>query len=218
MSELQTRDLTENEALRLTGKIREKVTEIWPLIVEAFEGRIWVALGLPSWSAYCDAHLRGMVPAIDRAERQQRVAELRDSGMSTRAIGTALGVDHKTVVNDIRAGAGGEFSPPEQRPSVVGLDGKTYTPPAPKPASVPFTPPPPPISAEEAEERRQRRVATDLLTDLVNSLSLLAGSDETFERYTPEIAHPWPINAEMLDKADTALRKTRATLTRKGIL
>lgn len=133
------------------------------------------------------------------------------------AIKDALGVSLGTVHADVQAFSSERVDSPSR---VIGTDGKEYASarPQPAPPAPPFIPPQPVMSPEEAEERRQRRVATDLLTDLVNSLSLLAGSDETFERYTPEIAHPWPINAEMLDKADTALRKTRTTLTRKGIL
>ena len=42
--------------------------------------------------------------------------------MSTRAIGQALGVDHRTVGHDLERG---EYSPPDPAP-VTGLDGKTY--------------------------------------------------------------------------------------------
>lgn len=43
-------------------------------------------------------------------ERREAVTELNDEGMSQRQIGAVLGVDHKTVSNDLRAG---EFSPLE---------------------------------------------------------------------------------------------------------
>ena len=45
-------------------------------------------------------------------------------GMSTRQIGGALDVDHKTVVNDLRAS--GENSPDEPR-KVQSSDGRTRT-------------------------------------------------------------------------------------------
>ena len=48
------------------------------------------------------------------------VGELRAAGMSTRAIGDAVGVDPQTVLNDLGRV---ENSTPV---AVVGLDGKTY--------------------------------------------------------------------------------------------
>jgi hypothetical protein len=54
--------------------------------------------------------------------RQALVAGLRAEGKSTRAIAADLGVDPKTVRNDLKA-SGGDNSPPA---SVVGQDGKTY--------------------------------------------------------------------------------------------
>lgn len=105
MPELEPYDLTEEQAHSLTAKIREKVSEIWPLIIEAYERRAWIALGLSSWGEYCDVHLRGMTPAIDRVERRDRVLEMSGVGMSNRAIGAAIGIDEGTVRNDLRPSA-----------------------------------------------------------------------------------------------------------------
>jgi hypothetical protein len=38
------------------------------------------------------------------AERREAVAELRTAGMSQREIGAVLGVDHATVLHDLRSG------------------------------------------------------------------------------------------------------------------
>lgn len=73
------------------------------------------------------------------------------------------------------------------------------------------------LSPEEREQRRREQVATDLLTDLILSLSQLAGSDE-FDYYQPTIARPRPINTEMLGRAVESIDKTRITLTSKGML
>jgi len=72
---------------------------------------------------------------LDVEQRRQVVADLRTAGHSLRAIAGAVGVDPKTVRNDL---AGGDTSPPERS---TGADGKSYparrpTPPAP-PAAVP---------------------------------------------------------------------------------
>lgn len=54
------------------------------------------------------------------------MAHLREQGHSLRAVAGAVGVDHKTVRNDL---AGGDMSPPD---TVRGADGRTY--PATRPA------------------------------------------------------------------------------------
>jgi transposase-like protein len=64
-------------------------------------------------------------------QRAEWVARLRQEGKSTRQIAEAVGVDPKTVRNDLRA-SGGDNSPPEK---IKGVDGKTY--PANRPAPSP---------------------------------------------------------------------------------
>ena len=63
-------------------------------------------------------------------QRREMVAQLRADGHSYRAIGRAIGVDEKTVRNDL---SGAEWSAPELA-RVVGADGKSY--PARKPAII----------------------------------------------------------------------------------
>jgi ParB-like chromosome segregation protein Spo0J len=67
---------------------------------------------------------------LSQEQRQARVEILRAKGQSTWQIAQALGVDQKTVRNDIAdirdrtPSSGEEFSSPE---TVVGRDGKTYS-------------------------------------------------------------------------------------------
>ena len=80
---------------------------------------------------------------LPREERRDAVCSLRESGLSTRAIAAAVGVDQKSVRNDLVAGE--ENSSPDEpvvdaevvKPTpVTGTDGKTYRPkrkPKPKP-------------------------------------------------------------------------------------
>jgi len=109
--------LTADEARHLTDLIVAKLNQLVPLVKRAYEGRADKALGYPSWHAYCAAELGGL--RLPLADRPAAVAELRDAGMSTRAIGSALGVDAKTVRNDLAAT--GEQSPVEK---VISLDGR----------------------------------------------------------------------------------------------
>ncbi len=108
------------EARDRADRIRAGLEDLKPLIVAAWEARDWEALGYDSWQAYVVGEYGGPL-RLGRPERQQAVAEMRAEGMSTRAIGSALGVDHRTVGHDLE---GGEYSPPAP---VTGLDGRTYT-------------------------------------------------------------------------------------------
>jgi len=64
--------------------------------------------------------LAGYIPRLGREDRKQVVAELRQAGLSTRAIGEALGISHEQARQDA---AGVKNLTPEQ---VTGTDGKQY--------------------------------------------------------------------------------------------
>src|SRR5690606_37915330 len=68
---------------------------------------------------------------LSRDQRRELVGELRRMGWSTRRIAEAVGVDHKTVANDLRRI--GENSPPAPAATITGRDGKQY--PARRPAT-----------------------------------------------------------------------------------
>lgn len=120
MTELAERaGLDATQARDLTDRIRGMVGELLPLIVEAYQRRAWVALGYAGWEEYCDAELRGIRLPIE--DRRLVVAGLREDGMSTRAIGAAVGVTHTQVQRDLRQL---EPSVPVVLPErVVSLDG-----------------------------------------------------------------------------------------------
>lgn len=101
-------------------------------IGEAFENRDWVALGHKDWDTYCEKEFSEKRLKLTREQREQAVLAFRGAGMSTRAIAAALGVDDKTVRNDLR---GAENSAPAE---VRGADGKTY--PATKTSPAPAEP------------------------------------------------------------------------------
>lgn len=100
-------------------------------VIAAHQGRDWIALGYGSWVELCEAEFRGAMIGLPRGERQDAVAELTDAGMSTRAIGAALGVSDETARRDQQAVRATNVAP-EQPTPVTGLDGKTYTRPEPR--------------------------------------------------------------------------------------
>lgn len=140
---------SEATARSLTDQLRQSLTLSWELLVEAYQRRAWAALGYPSWDAYTDAELGEARLRLPREQRREVVASMTEAGMSTRAIGSALGVDPMTVSRD-RAGVAkatsvaepidAEIVDEDDQPAmshpldILGTDGKTYTV-APKPAA-----------------------------------------------------------------------------------
>lgn len=127
---------TAEEARALTARIRSAVAGVWPLLAEAYGTRAWEALGYASWDEYTAAEFDGARIRIPLGERRQVVAGLRETGMSTRAIGSALGVSYATVQRDLEptdtnvsvAPEREENEPdrPREEPTVTGVNGKTY--------------------------------------------------------------------------------------------
>ncbi len=108
-------------------------------IASAYAERDWVTLDYADWQSYVDGEFGAERLRLPPAHRQKAIEELRLAGMSTRAIGTAIGVSEGTVRNDL-SGSGAQNYAPEP---VMGLDGKTY----PARSEPEPTPEPPPLVA-----------------------------------------------------------------------
>jgi hypothetical protein len=77
--------------------LRAKLTEAVALLGELYDGRAWVALGLPSWEALCAQELPELGQLLTLAERQSLVVDLRQRGMSLRAAAAPAGVSAATA-------------------------------------------------------------------------------------------------------------------------
>lgn len=91
---------SEATARALTDQLRQSLTVAWDLLVEAYQRRAWAALGYQSWDAYTDAELGETRLRLPREQRREVVASMTEAGMSTRAIGSALGVSREQVRRD----------------------------------------------------------------------------------------------------------------------
>jgi hypothetical protein len=156
-------DLTYEAAVDLDERLTRWRDSGIPLAVRAYQGRIWLQLGYASWEAYCAERLSGFMPALDRGARRDAVVELRGAGMSTRAIGSALGVTDITVRRDLEASA---TNVAVEAP-ITGVNGKSYAPSRPEPASRPEPSrnpfqPPTVTPAETPDEAHLRRTSEDL--------------------------------------------------------
>lgn len=127
------------EARRCFDEMKAHVGPLYELYMRVWRGRGWLALGYASWDEACTAEFAGIRPALDREQRREAVAELRGEGMSTRAIGSALGVADQTVRADLERVREVTQTPMPER--VASLDGRE------RPASRP----PRPASSVERE-------------------------------------------------------------------
>ncbi|MCU1613514.1 MAG: hypothetical protein JWO98_1054 [Frankiales bacterium] len=97
-------------ARRLTMRIQlqldtisSNVEQVILLIEQAKNEKIHEPLGYASWTAYVQEEFGGRLVRLRRAERRPIVEILADTGMSTRAIASVVGVHHDTVATDIQA-------------------------------------------------------------------------------------------------------------------
>jgi len=136
---------------------REKVLV---LITEAKESDDHIALGFKSWTDHVRTEYGGLLTRLTVEDRRETVLILSRTGLSTRAIAPILGTSDMTVRRDLASGA--TYVAPEVSPqgaadddldarldnaptemskitsskptnNVVGIDGKRYPAPKPKP-------------------------------------------------------------------------------------
>ena len=193
MTELATKELTAEEARFLTGEIRHRLDGLLPLIKRAYEGRADRALGYESWQAYCAAELNGVrVPLEDRPAA---VAELRASGMSTRAIGSAIGISHTEVGRQLRS-TGTDV--PVQPARITGLDGREQPSTRPTPQTPASTPEPAPATDVDPSARAttpaDAQPADDPTTPGADGQAdtVFRGTDQAGEQRGPAVELPSP--------------------------
>ena len=137
-------EMTPAGARELTDRIKAAVEDVWQLIQQAYVSRAWATLGYETWDAYCSAEFGTSRVRLPREERQEVVASLRESGLSTRAIASATGMHHSTIADDLR----GVGNPTPEPAPVTGMDGKSYAPTRPNPE---------PAEDERRHVQQQRR-------------------------------------------------------------
>jgi hypothetical protein len=107
------------EASRRAGEIRAGLTNYaatMDKIAEAYQREDWKALGYESFNAYASGEFGEARLKLSPAHRAQILPAFVAVGMSKRAIAAALGVDDKTVRNDLRSA---EYSAPVETPPLV---------------------------------------------------------------------------------------------------
>lgn len=108
-----------DKRIRLANaRVENELDGLLALINEAAAGRIWVALGLPSLSAYLKDAVQ--IAPQDVPERKALAESLAGKGFSNRTTAAILGVDEATIRRDTKGAA------PAAGGTVEGADGKHY--------------------------------------------------------------------------------------------
>ena len=117
---MENQVLDKGTAERLVQEIRVMDAELWEKMMDLYEGRAWIALGYSSWGELCDTEFKANNFRIPREDRREIVMSMRERGMSTRAIGKAIGVGYDTVQREINA-----TDRNRSVEEITGLDGRT---------------------------------------------------------------------------------------------
>lgn len=142
---LEPEVLDASKSRELTRQIKVALEHSYTLIIAAYRGRAWLAMGYSTWDGYCQGEFGNLALQPPREERREVIMSLRDAGMSVRAIAAGTDLSKSMIAREIRldelgghsADTGGTdlqaFSgvpngTPDDRESsrVVGMDGKSY--------------------------------------------------------------------------------------------
>lgn len=91
-------------------------------VIAAYAARDWEALGYETWDSYIDGEYGEHRVRLPREQRREIVAGMSAAGMSSRAIGSAVGSSYATVQRDLEA-TDTNVSLGESR-TVLSLDGR----------------------------------------------------------------------------------------------
>ncbi|MGO2069872.1 hypothetical protein [Glutamicibacter arilaitensis] len=94
--------LAADVARELTTRIRQALEFTWELVIQAYQGRAWLALGYKTWNDYCVKEFGNQHIAIPREDRDEVIGSLRSAGLSVRAIADATGLSRGTVGNSAK--------------------------------------------------------------------------------------------------------------------
>lgn len=115
-------------ARNLTRQIRVGLEGTHALIIEAFKGRAWKAMGYPTWDAYCQGEFGTLSLQPPREDRQQVIGSLREAGMSVRAIAASIDMSKTHVTRELQDMESAGVPKGTADTPITGLDGKTYSP------------------------------------------------------------------------------------------
>lgn len=208
--------LSERISARLDA-IATNYEAMMPLLREAYNRNAFAALGYVSHGAYVKDRFGNTLAKLDPDTRRVVVREMSNQGMSTRAIAPVFDVNNATISRDLArvadatpaptdvpdlpvdASTGEVYEADDELPPaaevalprpVVGLDGKNYTAPAPRP-----------LKAVPTGEEAHRLNAEQGASELARAVFTLAALDFT-EHRARLIEDWWPNGKDAVSPAD----------------
>ncbi len=157
-----------DEALERIDRVTQHANQISLDIAALYEGQAWKALGYADWDELCDAKFEARIK-LPIQQRQELVSDLATRGLSSRAIGSAIGVSYKTVQRDIPTGI---------NVPVTGMDGRVYKR-IPQPGDDVDPRPLPPEEQEAWDEIRAHEEAAAEEEARIDALSMKAAASLT---------------------------------------
>ena len=93
-------------------------------VIAAYAARDWDTLGYDTWDAYIDGEYGEHRVRLPREQRREIVAGMSAAGMSTRAIGSAVGTSYDTVQRDLKTESSDRNLSDDEPRTVLSLDGR----------------------------------------------------------------------------------------------
>ncbi|MFG2054791.1 hypothetical protein ACGFI9_12240 [Micromonospora sp. NPDC048930] len=132
LTERSTPAAARDRAQRIRKGLRDYLETVAEFAL-AWERHDWQVLGYDSWQAYLDGEFGADRLRVPEVHRTAAVTVLRQVGMSTRAIGTALGISKDTVAREVATVAAETDDLPTTVRSLDGRD-RPATRPTPEPS------------------------------------------------------------------------------------
>lgn len=119
--------MNRGQAQRMVQRVINNLADTQACIEKLWDNRAWELLGYDSWANMCATEF-AVLRELSQVDQRKMLTGMTDQGLSTRAQAAVLGVSQPTI-RDWQVKE--NLSPA----TVTGIDGKTYSKPAPKPKS-----------------------------------------------------------------------------------
>jgi hypothetical protein len=111
MSKVDTTSITYGEVMDSIEACKRGLQTAATHVVWQIENRVWTVTGHANWDEFREAYYGGPSVILPTDDRKVLVPKLRQQGMSQQQIADTLGVDQKTVSNDLNRNIPNEDQP-----------------------------------------------------------------------------------------------------------
>ncbi|OMC39209.1 helix-turn-helix domain-containing protein [Mycobacterium sp. IS-1264] len=121
--DLDAAEKLDHRIQRMADTAARNLDTLADLLAKAKAGQVHAVLGFDSWTAYLVDRVNPLAKVLNSDDHRVLITELRDAGMSMRAIAKAVGTSKSTVSRQVsQAGTAGHGAAVQ----TTGIDGKAY--------------------------------------------------------------------------------------------